>query len=169
MSNHEQQKNEKATIQAVKRQLQFLSENAWILRQGQQTVEDSHDLMDFISYTRSVIMVNHDSNFSGSSSPIIEAMRRQENMIDYQKQRQQELMRRLTILIQAIDLLPWKEKRCVSMKYIMNAPYQQMARELDISFSSIGRILRRAYLHLAQLLELEIYDCDEHTRSDTPA
>ncbi len=159
MCNYKQrQMNKKATIQAVKQQLQFLSENAWILRQDHNMVEDSHDLMDFISYTRSVIMVNHDHSFNLSSSPIIEAMNRQENMIDFQRHRQQEMMRQMTILIQAIDLLPIKEKRCISMKYIMHSPYQTMARELEVSFSSVGRILRRAYFHLAQLLELEVYD-----------
>lgn len=159
MSHDEyRQINEKATIQAVKEQLSFLSANAWILHQDHHAVADSDDLMDFISYTRSVITVAHDQHFHTPTSAVIEAMRRRENMAEYQRQKQQERIRRMTILIEAIELLPMKEKRCITMKYIMHSTYQQMARELDLSFSSVGRILRRAYLHLAQLLQLEIYD-----------
>ena len=152
--------NEKATIQAVKLQLQFLAKNAWMLGQDHHMVEDSNDLMDFISYTRSVITVPHDHAFHTFTSPVIEAMRRQENMMDYQKQKQQELLRHMTFLVRAIDLLPQKEKRCISMKYMMHAAYLQIAREMEISFSTVGRTLRRAYLHLAQLLQLEVYEAD---------
>lgn len=149
--------DEKATMKAVKQKLAFLSANVWLLRQDSSMVEDSGSLMDFIAYTRSVITVTGDPYHAGSTSPVIEAMQRRDQMRDYQKQKQQELLHHMIELMKAIELLPLAEKRCITMKYVMQLTYQQMAQKLDVSFSSVGRILRRAYLHLAQLLSLEVY------------
>ncbi len=151
--------NQAVTIQMIKEQLQFLSKNIWQLNHSDYLfVEDVNDLMEFLPYTKSVVRLKQQANANSLSSRVIDAMQKRQNALRYQQAKQMEQYRVMQLLMQAIQALPMKECRCITAKYIMHSSYQQIADELGISISTVGRVLRSAYLHLAQLLQLEYYD-----------
>lgn len=149
--------NEKATIQLVREQLAFLSENFWLLKEDSvQIVEDRISLMDYLPYTKSVIHVNTQASFD-SSSRVIQAMQQQEAELAYQRKKVQKGIQRMKLLLCAIQALPQKEADCIQYRYVERISYEEIARELGISQSSVGRSIRQGCLHLALLLHLEVY------------
>ena len=149
--------DEKATLAAVKRQLYFLRDHFWLLQEEESgMVKEQLELLDFLPYTKSVIQVQaHPRSYQGDQ--VLQAMQKQEAALAYQKQKQQECMTHLRLLVTAIAALPVNESACIHAKYVKRQTYEQISAELDLSLSSVGRIIRRACLHLAQLLHLECY------------
>lgn len=161
MKQRKQQVNEKATIFAVKEQLEFLSSHIWMMRkEGEGMVEDSISLMDYLPYTKSVIHVQAQASYD-SSSRVIQAMQRQEQELEYRRRKYQAGIRRMKILLAAIQALPQKEADCMHGRYVQHLSYEEISRALGISQSSVGRLIRQGCLHLAMLLHLEVYHGEE--------
>lgn len=151
--------NQAVTIQVIKEQLQFLSKNIWQLNRSDYLfVEDFNDLTEFLPYTKSIVRLKHQASAYPLSSRVIDAMQKRQKAICYQRAKLAEQYQVMQLLMQAIQALPIKESQCITAKYIMHSSYQQIADEMGISVSTVGRVLRSAYLHLAQLLQLEYYD-----------
>lgn len=146
----QRQVDEKATIEKMKQVMRFLSEYAWMINDQDALVEDGPDILDFLSYTRSVIDVGNRQLKQEPS--ILHAMEQRDEALLRQEQR----LKRLELLLYSISFLPIKEKKCILLKYVQHYPMHQIAIRLDVSMSTANRILRKAYLHLAQLLHMEV-------------
>ncbi len=142
--------NEKATIEKMKQVMRFLSEYAWMLNEQDALVEDGPDIMDFITYSRSVIDVG--SKQMKQEPSILRAIEQRDEALLRQEQR----LKRLELLLRSISFLPVKERKCILLKYVQHYPMHQIAMRLDVSVSTANRILHKAYLHLAQLLHMEV-------------
>lgn len=142
--------DEKATMKKIKQAMHFLSEYAWMIKDQDMLVEDELDIMDFISYTRSVIDIKEKTHPKELS--ILHAMEQR----DRAQLRQDKRMKQLELLFHAISFLPKNEQKCVKMKYIDHESMLHIASNLNVSTSTAHRILNKAYLHLAQLLDMEV-------------
>ena len=147
--------NKQATIQKVKEQLMFLSQNIWMLQDENAMVEEACDLMDFLPYTRSIIHLNEQPTYSGASG-VINAMEKRNKLIARQLRVRQEAIAKMQLYLYAITYLPEREKMAIEARYVHHRTLDQLSYQLHVSISTTSRLLDKAYLHLAQLLDLEV-------------
>lgn len=148
----------KATVREVKRQLSFLSDHIWMLQRESKegTVEEALPLTDFLSYTRSIVKVSGEGSDHHASSAVIEAMERRDQLIAKQQEVRQKTIHQIQLLLTAISYLPENEQTCMQMRFIQHKTLEEIALLHHVSISTTMRICQKAYLHLAQLLNLEV-------------
>lgn len=151
----EQSINKQATIQKVKEQLTFLSQNIWMLQEESAMVEEPGDLMDFLPYTRSIIHLDEQTSYS-SASCVINAMEKRQKALAKQLRVRQEAIAKMQLYLYAITFLPERERVALEARYVQHHTLDQLSYQLHVSISTTSRILEKAYLHLAQLLDLEV-------------
>lgn len=148
--------DEAATIRVVKKQLEFLSSNSWLLKNN-QVVEEEFELLDFLSYTHSIIKVSDDVKSYSSSSAVLKAMERRDQALKQERSMRESMILKMESLLLALSYLPPKERICLSMKYLEQRTIEQICMQMNhASYRTITRLLRLGYLHLAQLLDLEV-------------
>lgn len=156
--------DEVATIRVVKKQLEFLSSNSWLLK-NKQVVEEEFELLDFLSYTHSIIKVSDDVKSYSSSSAVLKAMERRDHALKQERSMRESMILKMESLLLALSYLPPKERMCLSMKYLEQRSIEQICMQMNhASYRTITRLLRLGYLHLAQLLDLEV-EAKEKTSS----
>lgn len=150
--------DEKATIKVVKEQLEFLSSNCWLLQQeAAGIVEDSMELLDFLPYTRSIINVSQSTNHYDSSSKVLQAMERRNRVLEKERKIREDLITRMEEILMAFAYLPPKERDCLYLKYVKHESIEKICIQMNhMSYRTVTRMMRQGFLHLAQLLDLEV-------------
>lgn len=148
------------TVKVMKKRLQFLKQYSAGLRlhsalyaeQGNELqVEDS--LVDYLHYSKSILCANKKPTYGSKENEILIAMEKQQKAKLKAEQRDQQAY----ILLEGIKQLHENEKQLLLDIYV-----KQLDRRIilhhqgDIVESTMHRRLRKACLHLAQILHMEI-------------
>lgn len=149
--------DEEATLQVTKKYLKFFSKNYYMIHQ-QFTVSDEIDVMDYMSYSKSIIQPHRNPSINLHSAKILNAIEKKDKeelkMRNYLLQKK-ELCRRI---LQAIMSLPDVERKLMISRHISNITMETIANQHpEYSISSLYRMYKQACIHMAQMLEIEIY------------
>lgn len=160
MQLYEEQINIKETVRDMKKRLQFLKQYTAGLRlysaiysqQGTELqVEDS--LVDYLHYSKSILCANRKPTYGMKENEILVAMEKQQK--DKKKAEQRDYQ--AYILLEGIKQLHAKEKQLLLDIYVKQLDKRIiLLHQGDVVESTMHRRVRKACLHLAQILHMEI-------------
>lgn len=154
--------NKSATVKRMRKHLKFLMEYAYLLNkepnETKDYVEEQDDLINYVSYTKSIIQCSNASSIP-QSTKLLEAMERQEEHQRQVKALRERREMHCLWLLQGMEYLPEKEKTVLIYKYVERMSNAWICRRMNqISLSTLNRLHYKACIDLARLLELEVVD-----------
>lgn len=151
--------DEKATLKVMRQHLKFLSRYAYLLedRETQAYLVEEEDLLSYLPYSKSVIDIQANPSSLAHSTKLLMAIEKCDQQKEEKRRLREERRLRCLWLMQGILVLPEPQKQAILYKYIQHLDQNQILRKMNqISNSTLQRILMRACLDLAQILEIEI-------------
>lgn len=151
--------DQKATIAIMRQHLAFLYRYAYLLENYEKDasyVEDE-SVLDYLSYTKSVIDIHPNQANVAQSTKLLQAIEKYDKQKEQKRLLREERRMRCLWLMQGILVLPEIEKKAMLYKYVHHMEHEQIIQRMHhISISTLHRVLKRAYINLAQILEIEV-------------
>lgn len=152
--------NEAASIRAVKERMHFLKQYTASLRlhsilyaQDGEGLQVEDNLVDYLHYTRSMLRATEKQGYYEKGNAVLNAMELQAR--DKRKAAQKD--RQAYILLEAIKQLKGLERDLLLDIYVKQVDKEIILRHQgNIVESTFHRRLRKACLHLAFLLQIEV-------------
>lgn len=153
--------DQKATLSIMRKHLLFLARYAYLLEMQEVTevMVEEESLLNYLPYTKSIIDVQGKSSLSQSTKVIL-AMEKYDKQREQKRREREERRLRCLWLMQGILVLPEVERKALLHKYVQHLSHEQITHQMDISMSTLHRILKRACIDLAQILEIEVLKKD---------
>lgn len=151
--------DQKATIAIMRQHLDFLSRYAYVLDKEakREVVVEDDGVLNYLSYTKSIVDIQASQGNVAQSTKLLLAIEKYDKQKEQKRKLREERWLRCIWIMQGIQVLPEIEKQALLYKYIHHMEHEQITRHLNqISLSTLHRILKRAYLDLAQILEIEV-------------
>lgn len=160
MKNYDDSIDVKETVKVMKKRLQFLKQYSATLRlhsalyaqKGEELrVEDN--LLDYLHYSKSILHANGKTAYATSENAVLIAMEKQRRDKIKAEQRDKQAY----ILLEGIKQLPPMERLLLLDVYVRQFDKVIILQHQgDIVESTLHRRIRRACLHLAIILQMEV-------------
>lgn len=153
--------DEHATLSLIKKHLSFLSKHVFLLDEVEDVnhyVEDDDSIMNYLHYTKSVIDLHTHSSRNLQSNQLLDAIAKKDEHEKERRRLRLERKIRCSWVLQGILRLPENEKMLLLNRYVENQEKDVVLMKTKrLSNSSYYRMHRKACLHLATILDIEVY------------
>lgn len=155
--------DEKETLRCMKTHLKFLTKNAFLLEeeieQEDYYVEEDGNILDYLTYTKSIVDLHVGTNSTAQSTKLLNAIAKKDEEAIRRRKLRIERKARCGWLLQGIMRLTEKEKKLMIYRYIQRRDFDYIQSKFkNLTTSSYYRLQNHACLHLAAILDLEVYE-----------
>lgn len=160
MKTYDETIDVKETVRAMKKHLLFLKQYSATLRlhsalyaqQGEELHIDDN-LVDYLHYSKSIIHANGNHAYTINENEILTAMEKQRR----NKKKAEQRDKQAYLLLEGIKQLSSDERSLLLDVYVRQLDKAiVLQHQGDVVESTLHRRLRRACLHLAMILQIEV-------------